>query len=355
MLQTAQKVVIVTHVNADPDALASACAMYKVVQSLNARSNVRVLIPEGVNQEGKKIYELCRDLGIHIVVVKKFSDLEEIEEKQLDLCIIVDAASFEQLRPVKDYIKQKCQHILILDHHHFQDFRELNTIPKTVCIGSETHYSSTSEIAFLFLEKVLGRIDLESLKKIATILLAGVLSDTKRFQRIAGNTFHVVANMIKYGADYETALRMVVVERPLASRIARIKCVLRHRGFKIRIKGKDIYIAISNVGAFESDCATFLTTLGYDIVFVLTEDEKLKAVRLVYRGREDVIKQLDVDIYTNFIQKLIEVFGGGGGGHKAAGGAVLRIYDFKCAITQLLKAMDSVSEIGVVEIVEEKV
>jgi nanoRNase/pAp phosphatase (c-di-AMP/oligoRNAs hydrolase) len=352
MLQSIQKAVIVTHVNADPDALSSACALSKVIQSLNTFANTKILLPEGMNQESKRIYELCKELGIQIVIVKKYSDIEEKEPN--DICVIVDTASFEQLRLVKDYVKQNCKSILILDHHQFRDFKELDTALKIVCISSEIDYSSTSEIAFMLLDRVSNRIDSEILRKLATILLAGVLSDTKRFQRIAKNTFYIVANMIKYGADYENALHMLTVEKSPTSRIARIKCVLRHRGFKIRIKGREIYVAISNVGAFESDCATFLIALGYDVVFVLTEDDKLKAIRLIYRGKEDIITQLNIDIFTEFVRKLIDVYGGGGGGHKAAGGAILRIYDLRNVVTQLIKVMNSVSEVSVMEIVEEK-
>jgi hypothetical protein len=161
--------------------------------------------------------------------------------------------------------------------------------------------------------------------------------------------------MIDLGADYQTALRIIAVEKLPSNRIAKIKCILRHRGFKVRIKGKDVYIAVSNVGAFESDCASSLVALGYDMAFVLTEDEKLKAIRLVYRSREDVVMQLGIDIFTEFIKKLVDEFGGGGGGHRAAGGAVLRVHDLKGVTAQLIKAMHSISETGIVEFAEERI
>jgi nanoRNase/pAp phosphatase (c-di-AMP/oligoRNAs hydrolase) len=355
MIQLAQRIIITTHVNADPDAISSACVMTEVAKSLNRHAKTRILLPEGVSQESKGIYEICKELGTHITVVKKYSDLEELEQKLNDLCIVVDVASSEQLRLIRDYIKQSCEHILILDHHQYQDLKELYTGSRAVYIGNETHYSSTSEIVFLILEKALNRISPENSKKLVTILLAGVLSDTKRFQRIAANTFHIVAKMIDLGADYQTALRIIAVEKLPSNRIAKIKCILRHRGFRIRIKGKDIYIAVSNVGAFESDCASSLVALGYDIAFVLTEDEKLRAIRLVYRSREDVVMQLGIDIFTEFIKKLVDEFGGGGGGHRAAGGAILRAHDLKGVTAQLIKAMHSISETGIMEFAEERI
>ncbi len=349
IVEKAKKVAIVTHVNADPDALSSACALHELVHSLNKEASIEVLVPEGIGSECKYIYVTCQKMNIKMDVIKKYHQIED--RAPCDVCIVLDTASLEQLRLLKNYVL-KCDTIIIIDHHQFQDIGPLIKDRQVIYIGDGQSYSSTAEIVFEMLMKY--NLSLNNIREIAEILLAGVLWDTKRFQRITRNTFHVVASMIDYGANYEEALKLIATERPSSNRIARIKCIFRHRGFKVRIKNSDIFIAISNVGAYESDCASTLITIGYDISFVITEDESLKAIRIVYRGREDVINSLNIDIYNEFVKKLIEVFGGGGGGHKAAGGAILRTYNIKQVVDQIIKILNSISEIGILEFVENK-
>ncbi|MEM0026763.1 MAG: DHH family phosphoesterase [Ignisphaera sp.] len=349
IIEDARRVAIITHVNADPDALSSACALYKLIYSLNNNAFVEILVPEGIGLECKRIYKLCQRMNTIIDVIKRHHQLENKEP--CDTCIIVDTASWEQLRIIKNYVFQ-CNNIIVIDHHQYQDIQVLDKSKKILFFGDEQYYSSTAEIVFEMIVNYNQRLG--NLNELATILLAGILWDTKRFQRIAKNTFRVVAKMIDLGADYEEAMKLIAVEKPPSNRIARIKCILRHRGFKIRIKNSEVFIAISNVGAYESDCASSLISIGYDISFVVTEDEDLKATRVVYRGRDEVVNALDIDIYNNILKKLVDVYGGGGGGHKVAGGAVLRTYNVKHVIEQLIKVLNSISEIGILEFVEER-
>lgn len=349
MIENAKRVAIVTHVNADPDALSSACALHRLVNSINRDAFVEILVPEGIGLECKRIYEFCQRMDIPINVIKKYHQLEGKEP--CDTCIIVDTASWEQLRTVKDYVI-RCNNIIVVDHHQYRDIQAPDKNKRILFFGDEQHYSSTAEIVFEIIVNHDQRLD--NLNELATILLAGVLWDTKRFQRIARNTFHAVAKMMDLGADYEEAMKLTAVEKPSSNRIARIKCILRHRGFKIRIRDSELFVAISNVGAYESDCASSLVSIGYDISFVVTEDEDLKAIRVVYRGKDEVVNALDIDIYNNILKKLVEVYGGGGGGHKVAGGAILRTFNVKHVIESLIKILNSISEIGVLEFVEER-
>jgi len=354
-MKQARKVVVTTHVNADPDAVASACVFYSIAKALNKDANACILIPEGISRESRGLQELCNEISANIKIVKNLSDLRKLAEEMFELCIITDTASLEQLRFVKDLIISNCSFITIVDHHRFQELIGFKDNQKVVKVVDEENFSSSSELAFLFLEKVKEHIGGDELRKLLTITLAGIVADTKRFQRIAKETFSIVSKIVKYGADYERALKSLASEKPPSSRIARVKCILRHRGFRIRIKGQDVFVAVSGVGAYESDCASVLISIGYDAAFVFTEDEKLKALRIVYRGKDEVIEQVGLDMFNNIVKKLIDEFGGSGGGHKSAGGAILRTYDLKSAVMQLIKVLNSISETGVLEFAEEKI
>jgi len=232
----------------------------------------------------------------------------------------------------------------VIDHH---EEHNVESELKLVDPGA----SSTSELVF----ELATELGIELPRELLEALLAGIVFDTRRFLRATPRTLRNVAKIIEYGADYQKSLSLTSVPRPQHQRIARIKCMLRHRGFRARIASGDIFIALSEVGAYESDCANTLISIGYDVAFVLSEDDVLRAVRVVYRAREDVITKLGLDIYNSILAKLVEKLGGGGGGHRAAGAAILRIRSCSDAGRELIRTLVEVFKDGFVELAEPRV
>lgn len=347
-LKGAYNVTILTHSNADPDALSAACALHQAVARTNVEKKVEVLIPEGVGAESKALLDLCRDSGTSIEIVRRGMRLES---KNRDLCVLVDTASFEQLKWLKEVLRE-CKTVAVIDHHYHQDLGSLSrgSEPNLILVV-EPSATSACELVYLVLERLGVNID----ASMASLLLAGILWDTRRFMRANPTSFLIAARLLECGANYNSIIKLLEVERPSHNRVARIKCLLRHRGFRVAVGDKDLYVAFSEVGAFESDCANMLVNAGYDIALVATEDEALKCLRVVYRAREEVVDALGLNVYEALLKPAITTFGGGGGGHKAAGGAVVKVLDINSLLKIFMEALSRISRGRVSEFSERRV
>ncbi len=338
---------ILPHSNADPDALGSACVLAYLINKMNPVANVRIVVSDGIGSECKDITNLCIERNIKIETVKR---VQQVKTRIEDLCILVDVASTEQLKHTKP-ILTTCKMIMVIDHHDIHDYEADLLSDKEVVYLLDPVASSTAEMVYKLINELNVMIEADLLK----ILLAGIVWDTKRFLRVSPNTFKYISEMIERGVQYVEALKIIENVRPIYSRIARIKCLLRHRGFRATINNREVYIAISEVGAYESDCATALLTMGYDVAFIINMDESLKMIRFIYRARENIIEDLQLNVYENIIKKLIDLFGGSGGGHKGAGGAILRIFNMEVVVTEIIKILNTISNNNLTEFVENKV
>ncbi len=337
---------IYTHNNADPDGIASACAFAYITKILNNRINVKIIVPESIGIESRDMVKICEEHGIEVNIVKKIGD----ENRVLgDTCVIVDVASLEQLKSIKNII-HKCNNIIVIDHHSYREEIEQG-LSREIISFIDSKASSTSEIVYN-ITKCLGIL---LTKDIMELLIAGILWDTKRFLRSSANTFKIVGELIENGADYERAQGLISVPKPSYSRIARIKCILRHRGYKITLPRGEVFIAISEIGAYESDCASALISLGYDIALVATEDESLNVYRIVYRARDEVVDNMGLDVYMAILKRLVLTFGGSGGGHKGAGAAILGTNSMSLILKEIIRILKEISGNKVVVLEEERV
>jgi nanoRNase/pAp phosphatase (c-di-AMP/oligoRNAs hydrolase) len=338
-------VIIIPHANADPDALASSCTIAYLIHRLKKGINVIVAIPEGVGSECKKILEICSKNNIKMVTVKK-TVIDVIKEGAL--CLFIDVASIEQVKILKNYIN-RCNKIVVIDHHTTHDYTPIPN--ENILQFIRLDLSSTSEIVF----DIARCFNISVPKEFLEILISGILWDTKQFTHATPLTFRYVSDILELGADYHNARHLITVAKPPHAKLAKIKCILRHRAFKIILNNNEVYVGISKVGAYESDCASALISTGYDIAFVASEEESLNAIRIIYRAREDLEMLQNIDIYNDVLKRLAQKYGGGGGGHKAAGGAVINLSDTEIALKELVEVLSSLAKGKIVELEEKKV
>jgi len=344
VLKEERNVAIVTHSNADVDAIASLCLAGYLARSVGIQYPW-LMVPEGIALEARKAVDLCKSLDLEIKIVKRGADLAKLGvPERFDVCIVVDTASYVQLKSLKDIVST-CSRKVVVDHHAERDIdADIEFIDPSRLSSSELMYEIT---------ELLG---ISIPKTLLDLVLAGIISDSKRFLRANPRSFMVVAKLLLNGASYENALSLTQPpQRPPHYRLAKIKCVLRHRGFKISSEQGDLYLALSEVGAYESDCASSLLALGYDIALVLSEDDALRATRIVYRAKEDALGKMGIDIYSDILRKLVETFGGGGGGHKSAGAAIVMCRDSDSVARKLIEILVSIFRNRLSELVEQKV
>ncbi len=286
-----EKVGVIVHRHADPDAVASA-SPFMIMFSAKGYA------PQGLSAQGKRVAE---HLGLEFLQ----------KEPEEDVLIIVDTASSSQLPGIslegKDYLR--------IDHHAEGDLRPFMVYPQA---------SSTSEIVALAFRS----LGLELPKAVAEALMAGIIYDSKVFRLAKPSTFTAMEYLSRYGSVSKAfSILGEQREEDISVKIAKVKACERlvHR------KVKDFVIGVTEIGAHESSVAKALLSMGLDVAFVVREEKD--EVRVYARASPRAQKYLDL---AKFLSELAEELGGKGGGHRGAAGAILPKVEYEKLVNKLL-------------------
>ncbi len=300
ILQFLQKIndnflIILTHKNADPDAIASAIALKKFIEFLGYSQTIEILADEGISRISRNILE-------KLEVKEKIIQKPSFEPRKYGL-LLVDVASPSQLG--ENYrLFEKSNQTLLIDHHKYN--RLSSQVSSTIIIKDAP---SLSEIITL----ILGPENID--RKLACLLLAGIITDTGRFARASSTTFlasHILANKCEY--SYVT--KLISIEEPFSARIARLKGM--QRMIVSSIGEKEIIIG-THLGSYESEVANTLVQLGGDIVIVVSpkDNETRIVLRCSNRIKEEICENL-----MRYASEKLDVYSSGG--HPRAGILVLK-------------------------------
>ncbi len=287
---------LIAHRNADPDAIASLIVLKHYLEDL--KNNVFILLPEGLSSVSRN---MITKLGIKLEFFN--GDFFRYIDHIIDLYIIVDTNNPGQLKNLSKVIERK---YILIDHHKHGKLHDYSWI--TLWLDTV----STSEIIYLLLR------DKWWFNKIcSTILLTGILYDSRRFLYIDPYVFHIVIELVNiYDADYSLALNSLKKKIDLSERIARLKAIRRTKLFRT---GKHV-IACTHVGSYESSVARSLIELGADLVFVVSGKEK-NILRITGRSTMEFVINTGVSIGRDLMPRIAELIKGEGGGHDTAGSA----------------------------------
>jgi phosphoesterase RecJ-like protein len=189
LLNEVKKIMIITHVNPDGDAMGSASGLNNVFINGGFESNVIVPndFPEYLGwlvlKEPPLIYE-------HNV-----SECHQMIDRS-DLLIFLDFNDIERVGKMEKYLCVTSKPLILIDHHP-------DAVIKADFIFSDIDVSSTAELVYDFIEAI-GMLD--NLDKTgADALLAGIIADTGSFSHNASrpNMYSIVSDLIKRGADKE--------------------------------------------------------------------------------------------------------------------------------------------------------
>ena len=275
---------VVTHGNADLDAVSSGLLTCELLRHLGATSCC-VLIPEGPSRDSRKALEL---LGIDLKLCE--------DEEKVDIAVVVDASNESQLGGslgVKQYI--------LIDHHEAGSLA-LKADVKLVDPEAPTCVE-------LVLDVIRAAV-FELSPQQATLAMAAMLDETGLFERASARTFEVAAYLLRSGANYEEALALV--KRPKAQesldlRLARLKGASRA---KVSRACGDLVVVSTYVGSYEADVARSLVGLGADVAIAFKENRA--SVRVSRQALERGVSASSIAAY------LAERLGGEGGGHRGA-------------------------------------
>lgn len=284
------QIAILSHLNADPDAIGSSIAVHEFLQSKGL--NPRMVAAGGINA-------LARNL------VKKLNYKVEINPdiNGADSVIILDSSSFSQLLPID--LQSFPGKIYIIDHHIPEE--ELKArITKGVL---NENITSTSEMVY----EMLKEEGFNFSKNVCLALITGIVTDTAHLQFARPETLRIVAELLEAsGLDYPEVLNFITIPTEPSRKIAHLKAASR-----LDLQRLDEWIiALSHVSSFEASAARSLVKIGADVAFVCSIEKG--EVRVSVRASNAFVKKTKLNFAKDYAPELVKILNGSGGGHIAA-------------------------------------
>ena len=305
-----QRVLVLCHPNADPDAVGSSVVLADVLGKFGARALVGV--SEGVSRAAKQVLKkVNREIAID-------------PPSDADLVVLVDTSSLEHLGKLGESLKLKPPRIFLIDHH--RPIESMRGLAERCFVDEES--TSESELILRLIRAMGAGITPEQ----ASLLLAGIVADTGWLRLAKNSTFEAIEWLVEAGADYQQVMEMLRLPEDLSKRIAMLKAAQRVELHTIHGR----LVVFSELGSFEADAAAMLVRTGADVAFVGSE-EKGK-FRLSARARPEACTETNLHL-GQLMLGFAKRFEGTGGGHAGAasvsGKGELR--QVKCALLEELK------------------
>ncbi|MDD6483183.1 MAG: bifunctional oligoribonuclease/PAP phosphatase NrnA [Clostridiales bacterium] len=289
-MEAAHSAAILTHVNEDPDTLASCFAMKKVLEHMGKRAVIYVSAPIE-----KRIRFICDDY----VIYKPGTECEH------DLCICIDCGDVERLGERKE-ILEKSPHSINIDHHRTNtNFADINFV--------RADASAAGEILCDIFEKLDIKLD----KDIARLLFTAIASDTGsfKFSNVTAGTMRAAARLLEFDFDNAAVSRLLFDCESLENAQMEAQALFEMECFSHgRIKLVTMTRQMCEKYAIEPQDAPNLVDIprkieGTEIALCIKETDDGWRVNMRSNGDADVS------------QAALAL---GGGGHIKAAGATLR-------------------------------
>lgn len=201
----ASKVFIVGHDNPDYDAIGSALGIATIVKFLG--KDAYIIINDGLSKLDLGVQNIlaANSSYYNIITLEDFRKLVDD-----DSMLITTDVNKKYMVSVRDDLRS-FKKVMIIDHHLDDEFT-IDAYYKYIDVAA----SSASEIV----TRVLKKMNIDYSLKLANALLAGIILDTKRFQKNTSlSTFQATEELCQRGADYEAVNRLFVSDFKEATEI----------------------------------------------------------------------------------------------------------------------------------------
>lgn len=288
-----EPVLVATHVNADPDALASSILLSYLLREMGF-GDIDLAFPEGPSRLSRRIMDALN---------VRPSYLRKPKRDTYRAAAVVDATNGVQLSIFRKAI-ERADLLLVIDHH----------APPGELVAKASYSLIREEPAATVLVcQALEGFSVPLSQDLATLALTGILFDSRRFVRATPETLRAVARLLELGGSYELALSLLEEEVPYAERIAKLKGVLRSHVLNIG----GFLVAVSEIGSYEASVARALVSLGADVALVAsTRDGEC---RLSIRASRSFLERTKLFASGDIALSVADALGGEGGGHDTAG------------------------------------
>lgn len=194
-IENAQKIVIVTHISPDGDAMGSSLGLCHYLQSLG--KEVKVIVPNAFP------YFLKWMNGARDVVVNTYiPDVAQQMIKHADLVFCLDFNTLKRIGVLGEHVAASAAKKILIDHHLDPDesFDVVISYPKI---------SSTCQIVFMLMTQ-LGDFDKIS-TVVAECIYTGMMTDTGGFTYNSNDPeiFEIISLLLKKGIDRDLIYRNV--------------------------------------------------------------------------------------------------------------------------------------------------
>ena len=303
-INEADTIAISAHINPDGDALGSALGLRKSLELYGKRSDVI------------KISEVDDYLNF----LPQIDFYKNPSKKEYDLFIIVDCSEFDRIDKAIEICK-KSKKVLVIDHHEGGSIKtDLNII----------HSDSPASCELVY--EIIKRLKLPIDKEIATLLYAGLVTDTGRFlySNISELTFYTAADLYKIGADFEMIYKNLYQNKEISK--------LQFENHLLnKVEFKKPYAL---VGVSQKTCKDFGVQMGdsESVVNILRDLKGIEVACLVKEYGENEFKiSLRSKDYLD-VSKIAR--DNGGGGHIRASGFTINTDSMDKALNIMRKILE---------------
>ena len=189
LIQKAENVMIMGHLNGDIDSLGSSLGIYRLAKTLEKDAYI-VNNTYGLSLEN--FVETLKEEGYNDVILEKNQAINMITPDTLLIVVDTHKRSYVEVPE----LLEKTEKIVVIDHHRkSEDF-----IENAILTFHEAYASSASELVTEIVQYASKEVTLEQIE--AESLYAGIMMDTKNFTFKTGvRTFEAAAYLRKYGID----------------------------------------------------------------------------------------------------------------------------------------------------------
>lgn len=286
LLKGAQRILLVSHIRPDGDAVGSLLGLGLALQS--AGKEVRMVLADGVPPS-----------------LRHLPGVEQVHRRakgDFDLVVVLDSSDLERTGPV---LESRPQPDLNIDHHVTNlNFARLNLV--------DTAAAATAEILALALPAWGLPLD----EPVASALLTGIITDTIGFRtsNMSARLLRCAAALVDAGADLPQLYFRALTQRSFqAMRLwgAGLTRLQREGGLVWTVLSQEDRRAANYSGRDDADLVNVLSSInGAEIVVIFVEQTQGE-VKISWRAQPGYdVSQLALQF--------------GGGGHPAASGAQLQ-------------------------------
>lgn len=350
--QRSNNILILPSAPADGDSLGSALALYRVFNKLGKKVTVISAEPvprdlkflpliEKIGEEFKGNDDFVITVHAHIKDIKHYMEPGKVnivltpEEGTMinvsdislhdkmadfDLIITVDTAELHQLGKFYEHHPEMFYKVPVINIDHHTSNAEYGTINYVVITAS-----ATTEIITPLIQKIEETTEQKLMDPdIATLLLAGIITDTGSFQHsnTTPNAFAVAAELLDAGARQQEIIKNVYKTKSLSTLklwgqvLSKIEYDKEHKFVWSTISQQDLY----ETGAQMEESGAIIDELlnnapGAEIVALLKE----KQPGLLSGSLRSISPEIDASAMANLF---------GGGGHKQAAGFKIKDINF---------------------------